>query len=201
MGVRERILSSATKQFARRGFDGTSLQSIVDEVGVKKQSLLYYFPSKQALRQGVLDTVLEHWASRLPKLLGAVSGGRDRFEVITAELIAFFREDPDRARLLVRELMDRPEEMRARVRQSVAPWIRLVADNIRRSQEVGDARADVNPESYVVHVVTTAISAIASWPVLSEALGSEQSAEAHLSELTRLARVGLFSDEALTGRE
>ena len=43
--MRERILAVATQMLADRGYDGTSLKMIADEVGLKKPSLLHHFPS------------------------------------------------------------------------------------------------------------------------------------------------------------
>ena len=46
---------------------------------------------------------------------------------------ALVSEDPDRARLVVRELMDRPEAMRNRLSQTLTPWVTLIADYIRKN--------------------------------------------------------------------
>ncbi len=193
--VRSQLLRVATRRFARQGFDSTSLQEIAEEVGIKKPSLLHHFPSKNDLLLAVLDNLFEHWTSRLPALLEAVTSGRGRFEAITQELLRFFREDPDRARLLVRELMDRPEAMKQRLAQTLTPWVTLIADYMRKSQDAGQVHKDVDPEAYIVHVVTLAVSGIAALPVLGGALSADRqkAQERHVKELLRMARSSLFS--------
>ncbi|MFB6372555.1 MAG: TetR/AcrR family transcriptional regulator, partial [Bradymonadaceae bacterium] len=59
--VRALILEEATRQFAAKGFDGTSLQAIADEVDITKPSLLYHYSSKAELREQVLEELLSHW--------------------------------------------------------------------------------------------------------------------------------------------
>lgn len=201
MDVRSQILSSATRMFARRGFDGTSLQTIADEVGIRKPSLLYHFPSKEALRERVLDNLIQHWSEVLPRLLGEVTSGRGQFDVLTRELVSFFEEDPDRARLVLRELMDRPEDMEARLRNGVRPWVALLSDYIRRGRDAGDLLREVDPEAYVVHVITLAVCGIAARPLLTDALlehgdaGDGVDVETrHTRELLRIARASLFTD-------
>jgi AcrR family transcriptional regulator len=52
--TRDRILTAATDLFGARGVDAVSLDQIASEVGVAKQTLLYWFPSKDELLQSVL---------------------------------------------------------------------------------------------------------------------------------------------------
>jgi AcrR family transcriptional regulator len=52
--TRARILEAATDLFGLRGVDAVSLDVIAAEVGVAKQTLLYWFPSKDDLVQAVL---------------------------------------------------------------------------------------------------------------------------------------------------
>lgn len=198
MDVRTHILKVATRRFARQGFDSTSLQEIADEVGIKKPSLLHHFPSKNELLRAVLDQLFEHWTVVLPRLLEAVTSGRARFfDAIIEELIGFFSEDPDRARLVVRELLDRPQQMQSRMAQTLTPWVTLIADYIRRSQQAGHAAESVDAEAYILHVVTLTVSAIAALPVVGTALSGsrEEIAERQLRELARIARTSLFGRE------
>ena len=47
--VRAQVLAAATRLLASRGFEGTTIQSIADEVGVTKPAVLHHFASKELL--------------------------------------------------------------------------------------------------------------------------------------------------------
>jgi TetR/AcrR family transcriptional regulator len=191
----EQIRAAATRLFASRGFEGTSLQDIASEVGVTKQTLLYHYASKDALRRAVLDQVLAHWRERLPQMLHAFTSGHRRFEALTGELVAFFESDPDRARLLVRELLDNADETRRMLSDSLRPWILLVAEYVREGQRGGIIHARVDAESYVLHVIVLVITTVAHRSVLVTALGQGSTKELekrHMAELLRLTHDGLF---------
>jgi len=52
---RERILRAALRLFTAQGFRGASLDAVAAEVGISRQGVLHYFPSKTHLLLGVLD--------------------------------------------------------------------------------------------------------------------------------------------------
>ena len=201
MSARDQILESATRLMAARGFEAMSLQAIADEVGIRKPSILYHFASKDALRGAVLDRLLAHWGVVLPRLLMASArDGAGRFEALMGELVAFFAADADRARLLVRELLDRPAAMRDYLAEFVAPWIHMVAEQIRKSQARALVAADIDPEAYVVQVVALTLGSMATAPetaVLVDADDAEAAQVRCRRELIRTARVALFGREPL----
>lgn len=84
----ERILDAALDLFARRGFGATSLDAIAGELGVRKQTILYWFPSKEVL----LDAVVERSASELAVALeAAVDGAGPGIARIDALMRTVFR--------------------------------------------------------------------------------------------------------------
>jgi TetR/AcrR family transcriptional regulator len=196
------ICVAATKLFALRGYEGVSLQAIADAVGVAKQTLLYHYPSKESLRRAVLNNVFEHWRRTLPAILQAVTSGKRRFTALTDELVRFFCNDRDRARLLARELLDNPADMQRMMGENLRPWLLLLAEYIREGQKVGLIRADVDPESYVLHVILLVVANVANLSTVSMSLdtsGTSPHAPAmdaierrHLKELARLTRSALF---------
>jgi AcrR family transcriptional regulator len=188
------ILAVATKLFATRGFDGTSLQDVADAIGVRKPSLLHHFPSKQILRQAVFDAMLAHWQRTLPRILVAATAPTDRFAAIFGELHRFFVEDPDRARLILREILDRPEAMRALVRGPMQPWIRAIAETIAQGRDRGEHPAGVDPEAYVLHVLQMVLIAVAAAPVAQAGLEGRAPKTRYDRELARIAEAALFAE-------
>lgn len=199
--VRARALEEATRLFAAQGYDGTPLQQIADAVGVRKPSLLYHFPSKDELRHAVLDALLSRWADVLPRLLMAAGQGDQIFEGVVREAVGFFTADPNRARLLVRELLDHPQEMKARLTTQLRPWIEVIARYLRRGQDLGVVRATLDPEAYIVVVTNLLVTGIASTELLGGLVAPEADGERLVRELVRVAHDALFvPDETVPGR-
>ena len=195
MDSKTRILKLATRLFARQGFAGVSLRSIAEGVGITKPSLLYHFPSKDHLREEVLSEVFDHWARRLPSLVRAVTSGSGTSDALMNELVAFFREDTDRAHLLLREIIDRPDEMRRRIGASLEPLVSLVADTIRKGQAVNMVQADVDPEAFVCNMIGLTILMVVAAPVVEPVLQSDQESPTDRlqRELYRVFTTSLFS--------
>uniref|UniRef100_UPI002B26AEA8 TetR family transcriptional regulator n=1 Tax=Marinovum sp. TaxID=2024839 RepID=UPI002B26AEA8 len=65
---RELILQAALQVFSQYGFRGATLDQIANESGLSKPNLLYYFPSKEAMHQDLLQALLETWLDPLRAL-------------------------------------------------------------------------------------------------------------------------------------
>ncbi|MCA9565943.1 MAG: TetR/AcrR family transcriptional regulator, partial [Myxococcales bacterium] len=138
MDVAQKILLEATRLMAERGYEGTSLSAIASSAGITKATLLYHYASKATLRAAVLENLLSRWNQLLPKLMVAgAQSGTARFDAVIGEVMAFFSEDPDRARLLVRELLDRRSDMSEYVEEYISPWLDVVTTYICKGQKTG----------------------------------------------------------------
>lgn len=189
--IRERVLVAATHTFASRGFDGTTLQAVADEVGVTKQAVLHHFPSKVELHRAVLDGMLAHWRDALPRLLRSATS-EDRLRGVIEELDRFFVADPSRARLLVREMLDRPAELKTMMRDHVRPWVELIAGYISSGKEHGVHFPDVDAEPYILLMLELCILAATTAEVTLAALGGQHDRSRLRREMFRIARTSLF---------
>jgi AcrR family transcriptional regulator len=190
--VRDRLIAAATHLFAERGFEGTPIQAIADEVGLTKPALLHHFPSKEALRLEVLESILTYWNETLPRLLLAATASDERFDAVFGEVYRFFAAEPERARFVAREALDRPSECRELLR-GVTPVIKAIASYIRVGQEHGRHFDDVDPEAYVIHALQLIITAVALSDVTASPLGAGTEGRARYDrELARLAKASLF---------
>ena len=198
MDVRSEILTQATRLFAEQGYDGTSVQEIADAVGIRKPSLLYHFKSKDELRENVLAEMLAHWNAVLPGLLLKAST-EERFDATMEALTEFFIADPDRARLFLRETLDRPESMQAMLAECVKPWVDLLGAQLERAKAQGLVQPDVDPQAYAIEVISMAVAGTAVIDTL-EVILPEHPARGgtrarHARELIRMARSSLYTND------
>lgn len=195
MDIREQILLEAVHLFGSMGYDATSLQKIADAVGVTKQALLYHYPSKEELHRAVIESVLDHWQRELPAVLANTLTSYDRFNAAMSALLDFFRSDPNRARLALREMLDRPEELRERLLEHLSPLVRVLTGYIRLGKASGLIQSDLCPESYVVQVMILVISSAAIGSVASGIVGACDPATQDIrdrAELVRMAQRAVF---------
>lgn len=102
--TRSRILDAALDLFGTRGVEAVSLDEIARSVGVRKQSLLYWFPSKGDLVDAVLDVVSEELIAVVDAAVR--SAGDEPLDRIDSVIRAVFRPAVRRPALLglVREV-------------------------------------------------------------------------------------------------
>jgi TetR/AcrR family transcriptional regulator len=191
--VRERILEQALRLFAERGVSGTSLSLVAQAAGISKPTLVYHFGSKEGLRSAVLTELMEHWQAEVPRLMVAAASGGPRLDSLLNAFFEYFQSDRNRARVLVREMLDRPVEMRRLLALHLQPWTRLMTEAIRLGQGSGLLRPQADPESYTVLIICSALSLVAVGPDASALISPEPSLAAQRVELVRIARTALLN--------
>ena len=101
--TRDRILDAALDLFGSRGVDGASLDDIATVVGVRKQTVLYWFASKDDL---VMEVVTRSAAELVIAIEAAARRAGEGFDRVEAVVRAVFRPAIRRPALLglVRDL-------------------------------------------------------------------------------------------------
>ncbi len=197
--MRDRILKEATRQFSAEGFSGASLAEISSAVGIRKPSLLYHFASKEVLYESVLDETFRGWNDILPRLLLSSTTGKGRFEAVVQEAIAFFSEDSNRARLLVREALDRPESLKSLFQRHIQRWTEAMSEYIDAGKGTGQIRPGVDAEAYIVNVIAMLVMTMAATDALKGLVASPsddapQFDERLVSEAFRALSIALFRE-------
>lgn len=196
--MKNAILREARHLFARHGYAGTTVQAVATAAGVSKPSVLYWYPTKKDLRDAVVDEVLLRWRDRLPKILEAAATGVDRLDGILGEVVFFFAEDVDRARIIGRLVIDHPDETRERLSGHLRPWLALLAQYVREAQIKGRARPELDPEAWVVQVVVQLVTVFPVIELASGVLGASADAtrERLVGEVVRMVKTSLYLDSS-----
>lgn len=92
---RSAILAASARVFARAGIDGASMGTVAREAELGKATLYYYFPTKEALYDAVLDEGTEAFFASLPAPPLAGEDLADAVESLLRGYLAFFAQQPD----------------------------------------------------------------------------------------------------------
>ena len=99
--TRERVLDAALASFGGgRGYDASSLDALAAELGVRKQTILYYVPSKEALLEAVIDRSAVELADALEAALAHAGSGFDRIEAVVRSVFRLAARRPELLGLL-----------------------------------------------------------------------------------------------------
>lgn len=138
--TRERILDAALDLFGARGVDAVSLDEIARDVGVRKQTVLYWFDSKETLVDGVLEKVAAELVVVIDAAVRSVSD--DPLDRIDAVVRAVFRPAVRRPALLglVREVSRLGPAQADRLTARVAPLVDRAVEYLDAEMDAGRLR-------------------------------------------------------------
>ena len=140
MTTRDRILETALDLFGTRGVDAVSLDEIARTVGVRKQTVLYWFETKDAL----VDEVLGVAAAELVIVIDAAlrAAPDDPLDRIDAVIRAVFRPAVRRPALLglVREVSRLDPDQAERLRRRLDPLVERAVGYLGAEMDAGRLR-------------------------------------------------------------
>src|SRR5437899_6704585 len=101
--TRDVILDVAYRRFAEHGYERTSLDTIAEEVGIRRPSVLHHFSSKADLYRAVVLRPFAEWVDRVLVEVPGDLNGWPRIEAVLDATFRFFADNPDFVRLARRE--------------------------------------------------------------------------------------------------
>lgn len=112
--TRAALLDAATRQFADRGFYGTSIAAIADEIGLTKQALIHHFGTKERLYGEVLQQIADQLSADVVEATSSAQDPKRQLDRLLGVLFDARTTLPEHTRLITRELLDnRPRAERA----------------------------------------------------------------------------------------
>ena len=104
--TREKFLVTAKRMFAARGFYGTSIANISEDVGMTKQALLHHFGSKEKLYAEIMQEIGHRSMSILATAQAQDSTAEAKFKTALLDLYDMEAKYPQDTQIMFRELLD-----------------------------------------------------------------------------------------------
>lgn len=136
MSRKDELLTAAMTLFGKLGYDGTTLDAVAESAGVRKQSLLYYFPSKEDLFQACVDRLGEILSSALERALEGPELGWDRVENVIRSIFKMAAEHPQAAPF-AREAARRSPQVVGKVAGALEPLRKRALLFLERGMDEG----------------------------------------------------------------
>lgn len=139
-GTSERILDAALASFAGRGYEATSLDAIGTAIGVRKQTVLHHFGSKQALLEAVVDRSAAELSDALEVALARAGRGFDRIEALVRAVFRLAGRRPELLGLL-REVSRLGPPAATRLTAALEPLVERAIEFLEAEMAAGTMRS------------------------------------------------------------
>ena len=138
--MKEKILKTASKEFAKYGYKGVSLDKVAAKIGVTKPTIYYYFKNKQALYEAVLEEKMDNLIANLKYC--NLSDTEEALKCYIKTFDEVFEKYPCFASILARELISGGENVGESIVRKFAEILKILAAILKTGKEEGKFEFD-----------------------------------------------------------
>ncbi len=157
-----RLLAEATRLFAERGYETTSVREIVDAAGVTKGAMYHYFAAKDDLLFEIYHRLLALQTERLEHFAGGAGTPEERLRAAAVDVVGTSAEHLDDLTVFFRSMHLLPEDKRRAVRAERRRYHERFRALVEEGQRAGTFRADV-PADLMVSFFFGAVHQLSTW--------------------------------------
>jgi AcrR family transcriptional regulator len=169
----DRILDAALASFAARGYEATSLDALAKGLELTKQSILYWFPSKDAVLEATIARSATDLSRALESALQAAGPGWVRVEAVVRSVFRLAARQPELLGLL-REVSRLGPPAATQMTLALEPLVQRASSFLEAEMDAGTMRRH-DPRLLLLAIYSTVIGMVTEVEVM-RALGEEPTA-------------------------
>lgn len=186
--TRNRIIAKAAPIFNRKGFEGCSMQDIVEAVGLEKGSLYGHFPTKEALAVAAFERA---WSETSAERLARMEATENAVRKLKIHVDNFVLNPsfPGGCPLLntVTDADDGNPALRRAAREAFRGWRSLLEEIVEEGQFRGEIRKDIRSKEVAALIISLLEGAAALGRVDKKSEFLEKAAQHIVSYLDSIA--------------
>jgi TetR/AcrR family transcriptional regulator len=168
---RTTIVEEAIRAFGREGYQGASLDQIAQAVGIRKQTLLYYFPTKDDLLEACLAAAGQQVAEVIAHALEEPAEPGERAEAVIRAVYALAEEWPEFP-MFIREAGRLGPNAFDRFAGALDPLRERAVGFLQAGMDAGQIRKQ-DPALLLFTLYTAVIGSLTEASVLSSFVGAD----------------------------
>lgn len=156
--MKEELTKQSIQLFERKGFSSTSVQDIVDSIGVTKGTFYYYFTSKETLLMDIHLRYIDDLLDRQKKVLDSNESCRNQLAKIVEMLINDIESQASNVRVYIREMRHLSEENNSVIKNKRRMFHLAIEQVIKEGIDKKEFRENLEPK-----MTTFAILGVTNW--------------------------------------
>ncbi len=170
---RHALIEEAIRSFGRHGYAGASLDAIATACGIRKQTLLYYFPTKEALLQACLATAGDRLATELVAGLEGTTTYWGRAEAVLHAVFRLAEQWPEFP-MFIREVARLGPDAFEQLAGDLDLLRHRAVEFLQRGMDEGEIRKQ-DPTFLLFQLYTAVVGSLTEASVLRALVGEDKS--------------------------
>ena len=188
--VRARILASAEKLFAARGYAGTAVRDIARDADVNGAMIHYYFGSKEVLYHSIIENAAVTVRGLIAETTASEGSTEQRLSRFVEAYAGYIFSHPNLARVLMREIMSGGQHFVKVAGPHVSSNYRMLRELLQQASRAGDLR-DIDLELAPVSLLGMVVVFQLLRPIITVVMGARDY-DQHFIHRLSLHTVDLF---------
>ncbi|PCI48707.1 MAG: hypothetical protein COB49_05680 [Alphaproteobacteria bacterium] len=160
---REVILQAANRLFSDKGFAATSLADIADAVGIRRESLYYYYPGRYDLLYDIIEPQIAHVMDNFKTIMAEETDHKKAIRRAIVNHIRYFNSSYLHMAMAVRKnSKDDVEQKFIQLRNMFKAYESLWIDLVSAACRQGSIRGDMPPKM-LVYSLLGLCNSLSSW--------------------------------------
>ncbi len=141
-----KIISAATKVFAKKGFFTARISDIAKEAKVADGTIYLYFNNKYDILLSVFEEEVGKIVEKTNKLLSNEEDPKKMLEIYTVQHLMAMKKNKNLAEVIQIELRQTNKVIKDYRDNKFSDYIGIIANIIKKGQKIGIYKADIRPE-------------------------------------------------------